>query len=166
VGTWEPACGASDEWYTPGYIFDALGCRFDLDVASPKRRDFSCVPATRFISAGSLELPWRGFIWMNPPFGGPNGLVPWLDKFFEHGNGIALTPDRTSAAWFQDAWSRADTVLFTARKVKFVRPDGAVGQRPSNGTALFAAGERGVAALGRAARHGLGIIAAPQAEAA
>jgi len=47
-----------------------------------------------------------------------------------------------------------------------VRPDGSVGQRPSNGTALFAAGERGVAALGRAARHGLGIIAAPQAEAA
>jgi hypothetical protein len=23
------------EWYTPPYIFDALGCRFDLDPASP-----------------------------------------------------------------------------------------------------------------------------------
>ena len=25
----------SQEWYTPPYIFDALGCRFDLDPASP-----------------------------------------------------------------------------------------------------------------------------------
>ena len=27
--------GESDEWYTPAYIFDALGERFDLDVAAP-----------------------------------------------------------------------------------------------------------------------------------
>jgi hypothetical protein len=39
---------------------------------------------------------------MNPPFGGRNGLAPWLDKFFANGNGIALTPDRTSAPWWQD----------------------------------------------------------------
>jgi hypothetical protein len=29
------AAGESDEWYTPKYIFDALGLRFDLDVAAP-----------------------------------------------------------------------------------------------------------------------------------
>ncbi len=31
---WE-ASGESNEWYTPKYIFDALGTRFDLDVAAP-----------------------------------------------------------------------------------------------------------------------------------
>jgi len=30
---WE-AAGKSSEWYTPKYIFDALGCTFDLDVAA------------------------------------------------------------------------------------------------------------------------------------
>ena len=29
------APGETDEWHTPRYIFDALGVRFDLDVASP-----------------------------------------------------------------------------------------------------------------------------------
>lgn len=28
--------GKSDEWYTPKYVFDALGVVFDLDVAHPR----------------------------------------------------------------------------------------------------------------------------------
>jgi hypothetical protein len=27
---------------------------------------------------------------MNPPFGSRNGHVPWLRKFLDHGNGIAI----------------------------------------------------------------------------
>jgi hypothetical protein len=30
---WETE-GASDEWFTPAYIFEALGCVFDVDVAA------------------------------------------------------------------------------------------------------------------------------------
>ncbi|WP_276120043.1 DNA N-6-adenine-methyltransferase [Pararhizobium qamdonense] len=154
--------GKSDEWYTPAYIFEALGCRFDLDVASPQ--DYrTAVPADQFISYDSLQTEWNGFVWMNPPFGGRNGLTPWLDKFFAHGNGIALTPDRTSAPWFRAAWSSADVVLFTP-KIKFMRPDGTSGGSPSNGTALMAAGEKGRSALHRAARTGLGILAVPLEE--
>jgi hypothetical protein len=87
--------GASDEWYTPPQVFEALGCRFDLDVASPPCATH--VPCRARLTVGSLEAPWHGFVWMNPPFGGRNGITPWLDKFFTHGDGIALTPDRTSA---------------------------------------------------------------------
>lgn len=138
---WETP-GASDEWYTPRYVFDALGCRFDLDVAHPG--DATChVPARTWITSRSLDHDWWGFVWMNPPFGGRNAIAPWLDKFFAHGDGIALTPDRTSAPWFQDAWRKADAVLFT-RKIRFLRPDGTEGVSPSNGTALFAIGDRGV----------------------
>ena len=36
MGVWESP-GKSDEWYTPAYIFDALGAVFDLDVAAPDR---------------------------------------------------------------------------------------------------------------------------------
>lgn len=143
------AIGKSDEWYTPRYIFEGLNCLFDLDVATPP---YSInIPAygwvDKGISANSLETPWRGFVWMNPPFGGRNGLQPWLEKFFEHGNGIALTPDRTSAPWWQYAAIKANGVLFTAGKVKFIRPDGSLGRSPSVGTCLWAAGTRANRAL-------------------
>lgn len=117
-------------------------------------------PASRQLLGDGLSEPWEGFVWMNPPFGGRNGIEPWLTRFFEHGDGIALTPDRTSAPWFWSAWARADLALFT-RKIRFLRPDGSEGVSPSNGTALMAVGERGCAALRRAAANGFGILAEP-----
>ncbi|MBS0258395.1 MAG: adenine methyltransferase [Proteobacteria bacterium] len=159
--------GKSDEWYTPKYIFEALGCEFDLDVASPFQRWH--VPAKVWLDEqdDGLKLApfWTGFIWMNPPFGGRNGLEPWLDAFFAHGNGIALTPDRTSAPWFLKAWLQADSVLFTP-KVRFIRADGTLGVSPSNGTALMAVGEKGMEALERGAAAGLGILGMPIKKAA
>lgn len=153
---WE-ASGKTDEWYTPPAVFDALGCKFDLDVAGAVGTH---VPTSGAIFSNSLTSQWSGFIWMNPPFGGRNGIAPWLDKFIAHGNGIALTPDRTSAPWFQDAFPRMDAVLFT-RKIRFLKPDGSEGKSPSNGTALMAIGWQGCAALHRAAGTGFGILATP-----
>lgn len=155
---WETS-GASDEWYTPAFVFDALGCEFDLDVAAPNGGG-DCVPAKLRYSRRGLTDEWFGFVWMNPPFGGRNSLAPWLTKFFDHGNGIALTPDRTSAPWFQEAWQRADLAMFT-RKIRFLRPDGTEGKSPSNGTTLWAAGDRAEAALRTAVDRGLGILAMP-----
>lgn len=159
MSAWEPSIGATDEWYTPAYIFHALGETFDLDVAAPPL-GAPQVPAPAFIPAelDGLRQPWMGFVWMNPPFGRRNGLVPWLDRFFAHGNGIALTPDRTSAPWWQGASSKADATLFVAGKVKFIRPDGSEGRSPSNGTSLFAAGERARQSLIRAQAVGLGVM--------
>lgn len=156
---WEPTSGASDEWYTPQYIFDALNVEFDLDVAAPFAGPLH-VPCLGWIYDRSLERAWHGFIWMNPPFGGRGALATWLDKFFAHGNGIALTPDRTSADWFQATWPRADLALFMP-KVKFIRPDGSTGNNPSNGTCLWASGARACIALRRAAPS-LGILAIPE----
>jgi hypothetical protein len=156
VSVWE-AAGKSDEWYTPRYIFDALGCRFDHDVAAAPG---GChVPALYYERHDGLGCEWRGFVWMNPPFGGRNALGPWLKKFFNHGNGIALTPDRTSAPWFRLYAPRAWSMLFLPR-VKFERPDGSVGKSPSTGTTLWAAGMNGHIAL-RRARH-LGVWMLPQ----
>jgi hypothetical protein len=170
VSAWE-ALGQSDEWYTPREVFDALGCRFDMDVAAPMLlpswigERLNCTNprgGRRWLWKDSLSTEWNGFVWMNPPFGGRNGLVPWLDKFFEHGNGIALTPDRTSAPWFREAWPKAGAVLFT-RKLRFIRPDGTEGKPPSTGTALWASGPRAVNALHIAAAKDFGILATPKA---
>jgi DNA N-6-adenine-methyltransferase Dam len=153
--------GATDEWYTPPYVFHALGVRFAMDVASPGPGYTPWIDADYFVKRDSLTTPWRGFIWMNPPFGGRNGLVPWLNKFFENRNGIALTPDRTSAPWWQTFAAKADAILFVSPKIKFIDANGLPGPSPADGTTLMAAGLRGVKALERAADNGLGLLTRP-----
>lgn len=168
----EQSTGATDEWYTPPHVFDALACRFGDDVASPGRAKTPWIPGARFITRDSLATPWRGFIWMNAPFGARNALVPWLDKFFDHANGIALVPDRTSAPWWQTFAPKADLWLFVSPKLKFIGGQeaadlgliekvGDAGKSPAQGTCLLASGVHGVAALKRANSVGLGILGKP-----
>ena len=135
--------GETDEWYTPKYIFDALGEIFDLDVACPANGPRH-TPCVRWLSPlqNGLHSSWNGFVWMNPPFGHQSTKRTWLKKFFEHGNGIALMPDRTSAPWWQEFTPLSSAVMFISPKVKFEKPDGSVGVSPGTGTTLFAAGER------------------------
>lgn len=140
--------GQSDDWITPKYIFDEIGETFDLDVAAPQGGP-RYVPCDAWISEGSLGADWHGFVWMNPPFGHQRHKLEWLGKFIDHGNGIALMPDRTSAPWFQQAVKQMDMALFMAPKVKFERVDGSVGGSPGTGTVLMAIGARGAAALVR-----------------
>lgn len=150
--------GISDEWYTPEYVFKALGCQFDLDVSAPFDISKIYVPAKKYISSSSLELEWSGFVWMNPPFGGRNGIVPWLDKIHKHGNGIALTPDRTSCPWWQDTARKSDAHMQIDGKIKFIDETGNLGKQPSTGTTLFAFGSKAVEALVNAQNNGLGIV--------
>ena len=154
----EQSTGATDEWYTPPEVFQALGCTFDLDVAAPEDRRFCCAPARNFITRDSLTQEWSGFVWMNPPFGGRNGLVPWLNKFVAHGNGVALVPDRTSAPWWQDFMQEAEAVLFVRSKIKFIRADGKRGASPAQGTCLVSLGVQGALALRRAYGAGYGAL--------
>ena len=150
---WEKP-GVTDEWYTPQYIFDAMSVNFDMDVAHPKRDPIT--PSAIQITENSLDYYWSELVWMNPPFGGRNGILPWLEKFFRHGNGVALTPDRTSAQWYQYAINNCDGFLLVAGKVKFLKPDGSEGKNPSTGTTLWACGEAAVIALKTADKNGLG----------
>ncbi len=147
----------SDEWYTPAYVFDALGVQFDLDVASPEGG--SNCPCQNFYFEDGEKKNWSGFVWMNPPYGHQSTKRIWLDRFFDHGNGIALMPDRTSAPWWQEYAPRSDLVLFMTPKIKFEKPDGSLGESPSNGTCLFGVGAKACEALVRASH--LGRLFAP-----
>lgn len=140
--------GETDEWYTPKYIFDALGCQFDLDVASPKEGP-RYVPCRQYYHENSLEKPWNGFVWMNPPYGHQSVKMSWLNNFFSHNNGIALVPDGTRAPWWQKYAPAASGILFVSGKIKFERPDGSIGEQPGNGTCLFAAGGKAANILSR-----------------
>lgn len=151
----EPSIGQSDDWYTPRDMLEALGERFDLDPCSPGPGHW--VPADRVFTKvdDGLSQQWDGFVFMNPPFGGRNGHVPWLEKFLQHGNGIAIVRAYTSAAWFHEYAVRADAMLFPRGKTKFVRPDGSVGGSPGHGVVLLAKGERAKAAM---RQSGLGLF--------
>jgi hypothetical protein len=159
---------ATDEWYTPEYVFRALGLRFDMDVCSPKGGPRH-VPCAQYITPDQdgLVTPWRGLVWMNPPYGGsaPGKAMAvkraWLARWVAHGNGIALIPDRTSAPWWHDYAPRVGAVLFMMGKIKFERPDGSVGKSPGDGSALLAMGDQSIAALRRASGKGLGSVFTP-----
>lgn len=150
--------GESDEWYTPKHVFDALGVHFDLDVAAPIEGP-RYTPCDTWIYDHSLLKPWHGFVWMNPPFGHQKNKIAWLTKFFDHGNGIALTPDRTSAPWWQEFAPKASAVLFVSGKIKFERPDRTIGESPGTGTTLFAAGTHAATVLMKASSEGFGYVA-------
>lgn len=151
----EPCIGATSDWYTPPEIFDALGVVFDLDPCSPGPGHW--VPARQIYTAADdgLRQPWRGMVFMNPPFGGRLGHLPWLDKFLLHGNGIALVRAYTSAGWFHDYIPRAETAVFPRGKTKFIRPDGSVGGSPGHGVVLLGMGDFANYALERC---GLGLF--------
>jgi hypothetical protein len=156
MSAWESS-GKSDEWYTPKYIFDAMDVRFDMDVAAPEDRTHCCVPADTFITSFE-DLEWHGFVWCNPPFGGRNAIQKWIDRMVEHGNGIILTPDRTSTEWWHYAAIKCHGMLFIKGKIKFIKPDGSLGLSPSTGTTLFAFGWQSLEALRRAEINKLGIL--------
>lgn len=146
----ETCIGATSEWYTPPEIFEGLGLEFDLDPCSPF--PVPChVPARRVLNRydDGLAQPWHGLVFMNPPFGGRNGHVPWLRKFLEHGSGIAVVRAYTSSGWFHEWAVKAETMLFPRGKTKFIRADGERGCSPGHGVVLLGMGAISNAALER-----------------
>jgi hypothetical protein len=162
----EPCVGASDDWYTPPEIFDRLELIFDLDPCSPGPGHW--VPARHIFTKADdgLSRHWSGLVFMNPPFGGRNGHVPWLQKFLEHGNGIAVVRAYTSSAWFHEWAVRAETMCFPRGKTQFIpspelraelerkSKSGKFHNAPGHGIVLLGMGETANAAL---LKSGLGL---------
>jgi hypothetical protein len=96
------------EWYTPEHIIvkahQMLG-GIDLDPASSDAAN-EMVQAAEYYTEhnNGLALPWRGRVWMNPPYGDVVGQ--WVNKLlleYEDGNiteALALLPARPDTAWF------------------------------------------------------------------
>lgn len=166
----EPSIGASDDWYTPPEIFSALRLQFDLDPCSPGPGHW--VPCTHFYNAqhDGLRSPWPSgaLVFMNPPFGERHGHVPWLIKFLEHGNGVAIVRAYTSSDWFHEHVApRAQSLCFPRGKTKFIpspetkraieaqAKDGKFHNAPGHGIALIGMGNISNEAL---RNSGLGLF--------
>jgi hypothetical protein len=136
---------ANDELYTPRFIFDSLKIIFDLDVCAPVGGP-KHTPAIEYfdIHSDGLKARWFGTVWMNPPYSNPR---PWIDKFIEHGNGIALVPFAKSQ-WFIDLWNSPAVGLPLPVNTKFIS-----GDKENHSiwmpTSLWAMGEHSIIALKR-----------------
>ena len=115
----------TDETYTPPWLFEALGIHFDLDVASPVEPLPWPIPATNryTIEDDALTQPWHGKVWMNPPYSKP---TPWVERFINHNNGIALLPF-TRGKWFTNLWNSDAAITlptYGEQHFRFVTRDG------------------------------------------
>jgi hypothetical protein len=140
----EDAIVKSDEWYTPGWLFDALGLTFDIDVCAPTDRTHVSTPARRFIDEheDGLTAEWNGLVWCNPPY---SSAGPWAQRMITHGNGLLLAHVPINGSWSLDCWRTCDAVTFFGG-MHFVRPDGTE-QRPAWWLQLVAWGPTATAAL-------------------
>lgn len=141
---------ATDERFTPEWVFGGLGMTFDLDPASPIGGG-DCVPARRKLTRedDGLAHEWNGVVWLNPPF---SEATPWATKFRLHANGIFLGPI-ANARWWNELANAADR-LWLCRDFAFVHPTHA-GKRSSMPLAFAAMGGGAVDALTRLATSGV-----------
>lgn len=137
----------NDEWYTPSWMFAALGVEFDLDPCSPGVPP-SSVPAKQHLTKADngLSYRWDGSVWLNPPF---SSKQAWYQRLVAHGNGIALMPARTETLDLQDYMQHASALLFLRSRIYFERGSkpggsgtGGVTTCPPFGIVLCSYGER------------------------
>ena len=152
---------ATDERFTPQWVFDRLGLTFDLDPASPVEGG-DAVPARRKLTRldDGLAHEWAGLVWLNPPF---SAATPWAVRFMEHGNGVFLGPIANSR-WWTDLANVADR-LWLCRDFAFTHPTHS-GKRSSMPLAFVAMGPAAVGGLTRLATSGVhdGVLAQRIAE--
>jgi hypothetical protein len=136
----EKPTNQTKEWYTPPEIFEALRWpKFDLDPCSPGATVVPWIPAAEHYTDNGLLRPWKGRVWLNPPYG--QQTPTWLEKLCLHGNGIALVFARTDTLWFHIHAIKADAICFLLGRIKFIQENGKRGNSPGCGSMLLAYGD-------------------------
>lgn len=143
----------SNEWYTPARYIDAareLMERIDLDPASNAFAN-QVVQATSYydIDTNGLEQPWRGRVWLNPPYGftdGKSNQEVWTHRLIEQfkagitTEAVLLVNANTEAKWFQPLYNYL--ICFTNHRIRFYNTSGESSQ-PTQGNALVYFGKQG-----------------------
>ena len=142
-----------DEWLTPKWLTDALGC-FDLDPCSPVIRPWDTAKNHFNKNDDGLKRDWFGFVWLNPPYG--KATRHWLHKLSNHNNGIALVFVRTETqSFFDSVWGKAKAVLFLKRRLSFCYVNGDPAGYAGAPSCLIAYGDQAVDRLETALSKGL-----------
>jgi hypothetical protein len=152
MNNFEFAKKGHDEWLTPKYITDALG-PFDLDPCSPINRPWDTAALHWNKDDDGLSREWKGFVWMNPPYG--RETSKWMFKLHSHGDGIALIFVRTeTSTFFKYVWGKASAILFIKSRLSFCYVNGESACAAGAPSCLIAYGDRGVERLESALSSG------------
>lgn len=139
IGSHHSPKAKTETWLTPEDLLRSLG-EFDLDpCAAPSPRPWATAKEHyEFPMQDGLMLPWKGRVWMNPPYG--KALGTWLAKLAAHGQGTSLIFARTDTdAFFDYVWKEADAVLFLRGRLHFHLPDGTRAPNNSGGPSCLVA---------------------------
>lgn len=122
MGSHQSARMGTSTWLTPPGIVEALG-PFDLDPCTPEVMPWSTADRRYTEVDDGLARPWRGRVWLNPPYGREADV--WLARMVDHGRGTALVFARTeTAAFFRYLWGAAGALLFIEGRLHFHHADG------------------------------------------
>jgi phage N-6-adenine-methyltransferase len=127
-----------NEWYTPEcYIESArlvMGS-IDLDPASSEIAN-QRVKATTFYTQddNGLLFDWCDNVWMNPPYAQPL-ITQFITKLVESNinQAIVLVNNATETAWGQMLLRVSSAVCFHQGRIRFIDPQGNIGQSPLQG---------------------------------
>ncbi len=134
----------TDEWYTPKILFEQINLQFDLDVASSINKVHVPAQHKYTIDDDGLTQPWFGRVFMNPPYSKPS---PWVHKWIDHNNGIALLP-MAKSKWFNYLMDSSAKFVLLPSNFKFESPEGRSLSLMMAST-LWALGELNIEAIAR-----------------
>jgi hypothetical protein len=142
IGGHHSPVGRTDEWLTPPLLIRALG-HFDLDPCAPIERPWPIAANHYTTDDDGLKRMWFGRVWLNPPYGAPTIVTPWLEKMSNWGIGTALIFARTETdMFFRYVWEQATALLFLRGRIHFHHLDGVRAKANSGGpSVLIAYGE-------------------------
>jgi hypothetical protein len=144
VSAWETS-GQSDKWYTPKYIFDAMGgVMFDLDVCRAERTVRATFLAARGSAATAYSTRLARFRLDEPALrraqraGAVAGEIHRPRQRDLH----RARPDKRPvvSSGPRRAWMARCSYR---RRLQFERPDGSLGKSPGAGSVLFYVGPQG-----------------------
>lgn len=120
----------SNEHYTPARYIEAARLvmgTIDLDPASCAKAN-EIVKATKFFAEenNGLMKPWRGNVWLNPPYGGTAGefiakLISEIQVKSVDQALVLVNAHCTDTAWFQPLWN--GVLCFTDHRIDFYGDD-------------------------------------------
>lgn len=122
MGGHQSANALKEEWLTPPEIIRALGA-FDLDPCAPISRPWPTASMHFTKLDNGLSKPWRGRVFLNPPYGPETGQ--WLARLADHRYGTALIFARTETQHFHEfVWEKASGLLFLKGRLHFHHVNG------------------------------------------
>jgi len=153
-----------DEWYTPvEYLAAARAVMGDLDLDPA-----SCAAAQQVVQARAfftkqddgLARPWRGRVWLNPPYSAPQPFVAKLCAAYAAGQvsqALVLVNNATDTVWFHTLLGHFPA-CFTRGRVVFWHPE-RQGGGPRQGQTIFYLGPHVAAFRAEFTRFGIVVVA-------